>query len=352
MRVAFVSMQTTHYRDTEGARRVERVARRLADRGHDVTVFCAQWWDGYAETITREHVDYHAVTVSPTVPSFVARIPVLLALHRPDVVHARTNPPSGVVAAGVGGTLARAPVVAEWYGNEPIADARFYERAATSPDAVVTPSEMVRTEVRELGASDEATHVVPESIDMGQVRQVEPAEDVDVVYAHPLDETANAGSLLLGLAELRDRDWSATVVGDGPQRGEYEQQAADLRIDDRLTFAGACDRERKLALYKGTHTFVQTASRAQFATEFLWALACGCVGIVEYQAESSAHELIREHERSFRVTDPQSLADAIVDAGEFDRLTIDEDWATYDHDAVLERYLDLYRSLQSEHGLF
>ena len=80
MRVAFVSMETTRHRDTDGTRRVERVARHLADRGHDVTIFCAQWWDGYEETITRDHVDYRAVTVSPTVPSFATRLPVLLAL--------------------------------------------------------------------------------------------------------------------------------------------------------------------------------------------------------------------------------------------------------------------------------
>ncbi len=351
MRVAFVSMETTHYRDTEGTRRVERVARHLADRGHDVTVYCSQWWDGYAEEITRDHVDYRGVTVSPTVPSFVARLPPLLALGRPDVVHVRPDPASGVLASSVGGTLARAPVVVEWYGDDPVEDARFSERAATSPDAVVTPSEMVRTDVRELGAADEATHVVPESIDMSRVRDVEPAGDVDVVYAHPLDGTANVESLLLGLAELRDRGWSATVIGEGPERERYEDQARDLRIEDRVTFAGACDQERRLALYKGAHTFVQTASRSYFATEFLRALACGCVGIVEYQAESSAHELVREHERSYRVTDPQSLADAIVDAGEFDHVTVDEDWREFDHDAVLDRYLDLYRDLQSERGL-
>jgi len=351
MQVAFVSMETTHHRDTDGARRVERVARQLADRGHDVTIYCTQWWDGYAEEITRDHVDYRRVTVDPAVFSFVVRIPPLLAVHRPDVVHVRPAPPSGVLASSLGGTLARAPVLADWYGDESVEDARFYERAVTSPDAVVTPSEMVRTEVRELGATDDASHVIPESIDMGLVREIEPAEDVDVVYAHPLDSSANAESLLLGLAELRDRDWAATIIGDGPERERYEDQARDLRIDDRVTFAGACDIERRLALYKGAHTFVQTAYRSYFPIEFLWALACGCVGIVEYQAESSAHELVREHERSYRVTDPESLADAIVDAAEFDHLTVDEDWREYDHASVLERYLDLYRDLQEEHGL-
>ncbi|MFC7139481.1 glycosyltransferase [Halosimplex aquaticum] len=352
MRVAFVSMETTHYRDTEGARRFERVARHLAARGHDVTVFCTQWWDGTDETVERDGVTYRGVTISPALTSFAVRIPALLALYDPDVVHARPDPPVTVLAASLGGTLARAPLVVEWFGDASIEASRFHERAATLPGMVVTPSEMVRTRVRELGATADTSQVIPESIDMSLVRETEPAAETDVVYAHPLDESANVESFLLGLAELRDREWTATIVGDGPQREDYERQVRDLRIDDRVTFAGACDREERVALYKGAHAFVQTAYREYFATELLWAMACGCVGIVEYQAESSAHELIEEAERSFRATDPEQIADAVVDAGEFDRLTVDEDWAAYDDDAVLERYLQTYRDLQADYGLF
>ncbi|PSP70093.1 glycosyl transferase family 1, partial [Halobacteriales archaeon QH_6_68_27] len=156
-------------------------------------------------------------------------------------------------SAPSGGTATRrrspATLVAERYGDEPIEDDRFYERVATAPDALVTPSETVRTEMRELGAPDERSHVIPESIDMSLVRNVDPAEEIDVVYANPLDGTGNAESLLLGLAELRDRDWSATIIGDGPERDSHEGQAADLRIDDRVTFTGECDRERRVALY-------------------------------------------------------------------------------------------------------
>ena len=49
MRVAFVAMETSRHEDTPATRRLERVARLLADRGHEVTVFCGQWWDDYAD---------------------------------------------------------------------------------------------------------------------------------------------------------------------------------------------------------------------------------------------------------------------------------------------------------------
>jgi glycosyltransferase involved in cell wall biosynthesis len=351
MRVALVAHETTHHRDTASTRRFDRLANQLSDAGHDVTVFTAQWWNRGPQTLDLQGVGYVGVTHGPALPSFCTRLPFLLARHRPDVIHARVTPPQQVVAASAGGTLARAPLAVEWYGDEGLDPrARLTRWAASDPQMVITPSELVRTRVRELGASGESSRPIPESIDFGRVEASGTAEEVDVVYAHPLDESANIESLLLGLAELRDREWTATVIGDGPKRDDYEREAADLRIDDRVSFVGACDRERRLNIYRGAHAFVQTALREYFPTELLWALACGCVGIVEYQAESSAHELIEDYERGFRVTNPQQLADAILEAGGFERLTADETWRAYDHDAVRERYVATYEQLVGDFG--
>lgn len=350
MRVAFVSMETTHHADSEGNRRVERLARHLADRGHDVRIFCAQTWEGYEETTDEAGVTYHGVTAAPTPASFAVRLPWLLARFGPDVIHTTPTPASQVVAAGLGGTLGRAPLLAEFYGDaDP--NGRLAGRALSAPARIVTPSEMVRTDLRERGVAAESLQIIPESVDMDLLRETDPEESVDIAFAHPLDDTANLESLLLALAELRDRDWTATIVGDGPAREAYENQAADLRIDDRVDFRGECDREERLAIYRGAHAFVQTAYQEYFATELLWALAAGCVGIVEYQAESSAHELIENYERSFRVTDPETLADAIVDAGSLDPMAVDDRFDRYDHREILESYLQCYRDLQSEFGL-
>ncbi|MDS0281199.1 glycosyltransferase family 4 protein [Haloarcula onubensis] len=349
MRVAVVVMETSHHRDTEGRRHLDRLAETLVEAGHEVSVFCAQWWGGTATQFEPEEVTYRAVTVEPTEASFCTRLPALLAKYRPDVVHAYPTPSSVLRAASAGAKLARAPLVVEWYGDH---EAPVSDGALRAPDQFVTPSELVQTRLWEAGADSDLTTVIPESIDMDLVRDVEPAREVDVVYAHPLDESANVESLFLGLAELRQKGWSATIVGEGPERGTYEREAADLRIDDRVDFVGSCDRERRLAIYKGAQVFVQTAWREQFATELLWALACGCIAVVEYQAESSAHELVEHRDRAFRVTTPQEIADAIVESAGMAHRTVDESLAEYDHRAVVGRYADLYERLVDERGLF
>ena len=352
MRVAVVAMETSQYRDTVGRTRLERVATELAAAGHDVTVFCSQWWPGFDNQRERDGITYRAVTVSPTAPSFCVRLPVMLARYRPDVVHVHPTPASVALAAKTGATLSRAPLLTEWFGDENVPENRRAGLALQASDCLITPSELVRTRVRERGATADQTAILPQSIDMDLVSEVDAGEEIDVVYAHRLDGSANVESLLLGLAELRQKGWSATIIGDGPERAHYEQEAADLRIDDRVTFAGACDTEERVSIYKGAHVFVQTAFRECFATDLLWAMACGCIGIVEYQAESSAHELIEQRDRAFRVTNPQEIADKITESAGFERRTVDESCAEFDHAQVRARYEDLYEKQIEDAGLF
>ncbi|WP_248515858.1 glycosyltransferase [Salinarchaeum laminariae] len=307
-----------------------------------------------SSTVTVDDVTYRAVIADANDQrAFSTWAPLAIRKSKPDVIHAVATRPSTVVASRVGATLARAPVLAEWYDPSLASASDWSTRQALSrPGRIVTPSRLTRRQLLELGATDAKLQVIPNAIDMEQIESVDPDDDGDVVYARRLDEDANLESLFLGLAELRDRGWSATIVGDGPAREEYEQQAKDLRIDDRVTFAGACDREERVAIYRGAHAFAQTARRCVFATELLWALACGCVGIVEYHADSSAHELVEGRERGFRTTNPRETAQAIRDAGNLEQRTLDESFASFDEEAVLEQYESCYETLRDEWGFF
>jgi glycosyltransferase involved in cell wall biosynthesis len=307
-----------------------------------------------ASTVTVEGVTYRAVVADPSDRrAFATRVPLSIRRAKPDVIHAVATPPSTVVAARVGATISRAPVLAEWYDPTLSGEGSWTTtQALKRPGRIVTPSRLTRRQLVELGADDAKLQVIPNAIDLDQIENTEPAGDRDVVYARRLDEDANLESLFLGLAELRDRGWSATIVGDGPARREYEQQASDLRIDDRVTFAGAADREERISIYRSAHAFVQTARRCVFATELCWALACGCVGIVEYHADSSAHELVEGRDRGFRTTNPRETAQAILDAGGLERRTIDESFDTFDESRVLDQYESCYEDLREQWGLF
>lgn len=353
MRVAFVSMETAHHRGRRRFERTRRIARTLAGRGHDVTVLCAQWWTGASVPVfEHEGVTYRRVTFGRSPREFAARLPLALRRVDPDVVHAVNTPPNHALVAKTTARFLRVPVVVDWFDDRSEDSRRTYARVVRQADAIITPSEMVRTRVREHGAGDETVRVVPDSIDVDLVREAPVRGDHDVVYARELDEEANVETLLLALAELRGREWSAVVVGDGPDRHAIEGAARDLRIDDRVEFTGDLPLAERVGLYRGANVFAQTAYEEPFATELLWALACGCIGVVEYQADSSAHELVEGRARGRLVTSPQELADEILDAGDLDHRTLDETYAEFDDDEVVERYLSLYRELRESYGLF
>ncbi|SER21628.1 glycosyltransferase family 4 protein [Natrinema salaciae] len=352
MRIAFVSFETVHHYDTETNQRFLTICELLAEHGHDVHWYCAGFWAGEETTHDHDGITYHAVSTGLDArSSFLLRLPFVLAAANPDVIHVGARPPSQVIAAKWGATLARTPLVLEWYGDGGVADTRWTRFATGRPDRIVTPSELVGTWVREIGADGDLVETVPNPIDCDRIRDVEPGEEVDVIYARRLDEGANLESLLLALAELRDRDWEAKVVGDGPERHTYERLASDLRIDDRVTFAGDLELEERIAAYRGAHVFAQTADHCVFPTEMLWAIAAGCVGISEYHVNSSAHELVEGWDRGYRTTSEDELAEAILAAGDLEHREYDDRFVDYDRSAVADRYLDLYRTLQDDHGL-
>ncbi|MDR5672128.1 Glycosyltransferase [Halalkaliarchaeum sp. AArc-CO] len=351
MRVAFVSMETTHHGETPARRRTRRTARLLADRGHDVTVLSAKWWEGGFREFDDEGITYRGIVDRPSRRAFASKLPFALQRLDPEVVQAVVTPPLGAAAAAVACRVKRRPLLLDWWDVDPGAGGP-YKRAIRGANRVLTPSRTVKTQVRQRGANGSDVRVVPESVDYSLVRSAGVDDRFDVVYSRPLDADANVETLLLALAELRRRDWRVAVVGDGPARVDAEEAAADLRIDDRVEFLGSLPIEKRVEIFKGTHVFAQTARYEPFAHDLLWALACGCVGLVEYQADSSAHELVEGRERSTLVTSPQELADEIVAAGRLERRSVDDRFEEYDRRAVLEQYLDCYRDEIEAYGLF
>ncbi len=76
----------------------------------------------------------------------------------------------------------------------------------------------MKTRVREHGCERSGRARDSEQHRHGRIRDAQVVEGADIVYSRRLDEDANLESLLLALAELRDKGWHAVVIGDGPDR--------------------------------------------------------------------------------------------------------------------------------------
>ena len=347
MRLAFVAATTIHHENHEAAARRHLLATALAERGHEVTCFTAPWWEGDFDSFEQDDITYRAVDAGRA-PVLTARLASAIRAFAPDVVHLAGGNPWWTAGAHLGARLARAGFLVEWYEPPEPAGAVgdwLRRRALRGAGAVVTPSQTVQTAVRELGVTEDSVSVVPTGIDLDRIREIEPADGGDIVFSRRLDEGANLETLLLALAEFREYDWNATVVGDGPRRQAYERQARDLRIEDRVEFVGELSVEDRVALFKNAHVYVHTAEYTPFATDLLRALAAGCVSIVEYHEASSAHELVVHEDRGFTATSPEELTERLATAGQLPAKDFDESFRTNDREAFMEAYLDRYRAL-------
>ena len=357
MRVAFVSMYTLHTRDTPAIRRRTRLIDLLAQSSHEVIVLCSQWWDGDHPEFEQEGINYRAVESEFSRGRFAAKLPFALRKESPDIVHIPNTPARLARAAKPTCRLLRIPMVVNWWASGPDDSNSDCESVASNADRIVVPSETVKTTVREYGAAESAVTVIPEGLHFSLIESAPVKEDFDLVYSRHLDEHANVETFLLALAELREQEWSAAVIGDGPSKADIERTASDLRIRDQVTFLGRLKDQDRVAVLKGAHVFAQTAEREPFATNLLWALGCGCVGIAEYQVESAAHELVEEKSRlpgtrGSMVSDPQELADEIVAAGDLDHRTSDDEYEQYDYSKMREQYVTCYRGAINDFGLF
>jgi len=344
MRVAFVADRTIqHDSPSESAERLDHLARLLSERGHEVVVCCSQWWDGDVDEFEHDGIEYVAVTDDPGDWKFPVRVPGVLHEVDADVVHAFADPPSHAAAARVG-ALGDTAFVAECY--EVPERGGFSDRClrfAAGGGPLVVPARTVRTALMEAGVPEDRLHVLGNPVEMDLVRETDPGDGGDIVYSRRLDEDANLESLLLALAEFREFDWSATIIGDGPERDGYERQVRDLRIQDRVEFVGEKTVPERIGLFKDAHVYVHTARRTTFATDLLRALAAGCVGIVEYHVQSSAHELVESEPRGFLATNDEEITEHLADAADLPREDVSERFAEYDEEAFLETYLDFYR---------
>ncbi|MFP4530226.1 MAG: glycosyltransferase [Halodesulfurarchaeum sp.] len=350
MRLALVSPTTVHHPEPGAvAFRLHRLAAAVARRGHEVLWVTAKWWQGDFADFEQDGITYRGIGNggdSLLTPWHVARA---VRDWGPEVVHGGCSSPRWTVGAQLGATVSGAGFILDWYDPPAVAGTVagwLRKRALRSADVVVTPSETVETAVRELGIDGRTVRVIPTGIDVDLVRETAPATSGDIVYSRRLDDGANLETLLLALAEFREYDWHATIIGDGPQRSVYERQARDLRIDDRVDFVGDLPLEERIARFKNAHVYVHTAEYTPFAHDLLRALAAGCVSIVEYHEESSAHELVVHEDRGFTATSPEELTRRLAAAANLESRTVDEDFLDLSEEAFLEAYLDIYRSVR------
>lgn len=108
-----------------------------------------------------------------------------------------------------------------------------------------------------------------------------------------------------------DKDTRLVIVGDGPNRKEYESLAAELAIAHKVTFAGKVPNNELPAWYNSFSVSVSLSDSESFGVVAVEAMACGCP-VVTSDADGFT-EVVEDGVTGFIVPkrNPEAAADAM-----------------------------------------
>lgn len=153
-------------------------------------------------------------------------------------------------------------------------------------------------------------YVTPEMLAAGNRRSPRPHSDVVRLLAvGRLARQKDYPTMLRALAQIADRSWRLTILGDGPERDELGALADSLGLADRIEFAGFVD--DVTSHYAQSDLLVLSSRWEGLPAAPLEALAAGC-DVIATDCSPGLTEILRMSGRSpTPVGDAAALAFAV-----------------------------------------
>lgn len=276
---------------------VLEVGRRLAERGHEVRVVCADEPAGSPPRVDGMEVvrlpwrgKVGNTNVCPGLRDTLRREP------RPDVIH--THLPTALFADAAAGLAAATgiPLVLTYHNDlvggglkgvlAAVYNRFFLPRLLARSARIVVTNPIYPSQSPNLTEGDPKLVCIPWGVDADVFRpgpEVPDSPELTLGFLSLLD--AHHGYkgldvLLRALAELRRAGVPARlkVGGAGEAQGEYRRKAAELGVADAADFLGFIPGEELNAFYHSCHAFVLPSTdgrREGFGLVLLEAMACG-----------------------------------------------------------------------------
>ncbi|WP_434522779.1 glycosyltransferase family 4 protein [Halorubrum sp. AS12] len=322
MRIACVTNVVYPYITGGAEKRIHEIGTRLADRGHEVTVYGRHFWDGPTE-ITHKGMTLRAVapeadlyaedrrSITEAIDFAARALPPLrrrLRNDEHDVVVASVFPYFPVLSTKLASLRTDTPLVTTWHEVWGDYWAEYLGRLApfgkvTERVTALTPqhptaiSAITADRLAAIGPDREDIDIVPNGIDVEQVRAAPlPDRGYDVLFAGRLIEHKNVDVLLEAFdAVAAEHDATLGIIGDGPERDRLKAKRDALAHPDRVEFLGFLDDyEDVLGHMRAADVFASPSTREGFGITFLEAMAADCTVIAADHPESAADEVIAD----------------------------------------------------------
>ncbi len=272
------------------------ISKRVADRGH--------------------HARIQAVPNGP-LEAAVAELNSSGFANDCDFVVVNSLQPAALLAAGNAGRRVAVRLI-DSYLTIPPAARDEVRKLALKADLILVPSRYLGDIMKSWGANG-SVRQVPFAYDRIMAQQIAlvtmraSKQAFQVVAAHKLNETTRPGleNLLSAVARLRF-DCHIAIVGDGPALPALKARAAQLMINDKVSFMSPMPHAKLMEFFRGAKAYIDPCGLEGFPTLSLYALSEGCpviaarAGAVQEVLIDGANALL------FNPGDAAALSEALV----------------------------------------
>ncbi len=317
-----------------GGKVAEDICRKLAERGHEVGVLTAHWGDLPHEE-ERDGVRVWRISSLRRWPYkgdmramlgyVTAAVPAGLRIIRrwqPDVLHTHFAVPSGAAAYTLSRLTGLPYLLTAHLGDVPggvpeKTDRWFrwifpftvpiWRRAAQ----VVAVSAFTRDLAQRHYGVD--VQVIPNGVDTDALRpgEIRVGKPPRILFAGRLTSQKNVPGLVRILGRVRDLPWTATVVGDGPQRAEVEAEIARLGLEGRVSMPGWVSPDEVISHMRRADILLMPSLSEGMPVVGVQALAAGLAMVVSDIGGFAGLVQERENGHLCPVNDESAFADAL-----------------------------------------
>ena len=327
MNVAFVTNVVYPFVPGGAQKRIHEIGRRLARKGHEISIYGRHYWDGSKET-THEGMTLRAAAPAADLYKkegrrsitealdFAARALPTLRRHvdEHDLVVVSVFPYFPVLTSRLCTSLSDTPLVTTWhevwgeYWDEYLdklgIGGKIVERlTATLPQHATAVSGVTADRLAQLGMDRRDIDVVPNGIDFDQVQSAPMPDDThprdgalgfDILFAGRLIDEKNVDILLDAFDRVAEtHDVTLGIIGDGPKADKLQTHAAGLTHSERVTFLGyVAEDDAVLGHMKAADIFASPSTREGFGITFAEAMAADCTVVAADHPKSAASEVL------------------------------------------------------------
>ena len=280
-----------------------------------------------------------------------------------DILHANWSV-TGFIA-GVAGLLTRTPVITTLRGDDvKLASNTLVFKVVLracfrlSARIVAVNHNIVDSLISTYNISKESIHCIPNGVQQSfyQKRRKEIAGTVKIISVGSLIQRKGVDVLIHALGQLKDCQWSLTIVGDGPERPSIDRLIQEYSLENKVIITGLIHPDEVAPLMRKADVFVLSSYSEGRPNVVLEAMASGLAivssdidGISELITDNKNGLIYQKgnyHEMSRLLKTLMEDHDMLTKLGEMAHSYACDEIGTWRDTA--DHYIDLYRSMLIE----